>query len=583
MYRKRGLLSVLAIVFVLLVGSASFGQSLSDIRHNIKAKGQKWIAGDTSISMLPDNEKKRRLGLIRQAANGKEKIVQLQEPETGLAPSVDWTNFTTPVRNQGSCGSCWAFAVTGALEANILIRENMPLGEDNRAEQILVSCSGAGSCGGGSVGSASIYVQSVGLPPESDFPYTATDNTCSNAEPGWQDNTSKVGSWSYVNTTPANLTAIKNALSTYGPLVTTMDVYYDFYSYKGGIYEYSTGSLQGGHAVLIVGYTDDPSRPDGGYFKVKNSWGTGWGSGGYFLIGYSQLNKPVYFGEWTLAYTAPALVSPPAAPGGLTASAVSSSRIDLAWTDNSNDEEGFRIERCTGSGCSNFSQLATVGIGVTSYSNTGLTGGASYSYRVRAYNNGGNSAYSGAATATTPAVQPPAAPTGLTPTSASTSQINLTWTDNSSNEAGFKIERCTGSGCTGFAQIATVGAGVRSYSNTGLSANTTYGYRVRAYNADANSAYSGEASAKTLCSCTISPTSKSFPASGGTLSVTVTAAAGCNWTVNESLSWVESVSAASGTGNGSYTYRVATNANRARRAGTINIGGKTHTITQAKK
>ncbi|MGI9180425.1 MAG: fibronectin type III domain-containing protein, partial [Longimicrobiaceae bacterium] len=85
----------------------------------------------------------------------------------------------------------------------------------------------------------------------------------------------------------------------------------------------------------------------------------------------------------------------------------------------------------------------------------------------------------------------------LTATAASNSQINLAWTDNSSNEDGFKIERCTGTSCTNFAQIATVGANVKTYSSTGLSANTTYRYQVRAYNSVGNSVYSNIATATT--------------------------------------------------------------------------------------
>jgi PKD repeat protein len=92
----------------------------------------------------------------------------------------------------------------------------------------------------------------------------------------------------------------------------------------------------------------------------------------------------------------------------------------------------------------------------------------------------------------------PNAPSGLTATAVSTSQINLNWTDNSGNETGFKVERCTGSGCTSFAQIAAVGVNVRSYNNTGLSKSTTYTYRVRAYNAAGNSAYSNAVAGKTL-------------------------------------------------------------------------------------
>jgi hypothetical protein len=86
----------------------------------------------------------------------------------------------------------------------------------------------------------------------------------------------------------------------------------------------------------------------------------------------------------------------------------------------------------------------------------------------------------------------------LSATAVSSSQINLTWNDNSNNETGFKIERCQGNGCTNFLQIAQVGPNVISYSNTGLSHNTRYRYRVRAFNLGGNSAYSNIDGAKTF-------------------------------------------------------------------------------------
>jgi carboxypeptidase T len=188
----------------------------------------------------------------------------------------------------------------------------------------------------------------------------------------------------------------------------------------------------------------------------------------------------------------------PADPANLTASAVSSSQINLAWTDGSANEVGFKIERCTGAGCSNFAQVATAAANATSYSDSGLTASTAYSYRVRAYNGAGDSGYTNVASATTLAAPAlPAAPTNLTATAVSRSQINLAWTDNATSESGFKIERCKGSTCTNFAQIATVGTNVTTYASTGLSRNTAYRYRVRAYNASGNSAYSNIASATT--------------------------------------------------------------------------------------
>ena len=92
----------------------------------------------------------------------------------------------------------------------------------------------------------------------------------------------------------------------------------------------------------------------------------------------------------------------PAAPSDLTATAFNATEIDLTWTDNSTNEAGFKIERCQGAGCSNFVQIATVGANVTAYWDTGLSGGTTYSYRVSAYNSGGDSDYSNIAIATTP-------------------------------------------------------------------------------------------------------------------------------------------------------------------------------------
>ncbi len=98
----------------------------------------------------------------------------------------------------------------------------------------------------------------------------------------------------------------------------------------------------------------------------------------------------------------------------------------------------------------------------------------------------------------TPPPTPPGPPSGLTAFGVSKSQINISWTDASNNEDGFKIERCRGATCTNFAQIATVGSGVTTFANTALTSNTTYRYRVRAFNTGGNSAYSNIAVGRTL-------------------------------------------------------------------------------------
>jgi subtilisin family serine protease len=187
-------------------------------------------------------------------------------------------------------------------------------------------------------------------------------------------------------------------------------------------------------------------------------------------------------------------INPPAntpdAPSGLGVGALSTSEIGLSWTDNANDESGFKIERKTDLAGS-YSHIVTVAANVGSYADTGLHDGTSYDYRVLAFNAAGDSAPS-EDNATTPL----AAPSNLSAVAVSGSRIDLSWTDHSSVESGFKIEQKVESGGT-YTEIAVVGTNVSTYSNTGLDTSTTYYYRVKAYKGGLDSTYSNEAIAGT--------------------------------------------------------------------------------------
>jgi hypothetical protein len=182
-------------------------------------------------------------------------------------------------------------------------------------------------------------------------------------------------------------------------------------------------------------------------------------------------------------------------PSNLAAVATSAG-IDLSWQDNSDNETGFKIERKTGAG-GNYQQIATVGANVIKYSDTGLSGDTTYYYLVRAYSDSGDSSYSNEASATTPLQTIPNAPSSLGAVAISSAQIDLSWQDNSNNESVFKIEHKTGAGGS-YRQVAIVGPNINTYSDTSLIEDTTYYYRVRAYNDAGHSLYSDEAYAMTL-------------------------------------------------------------------------------------
>ena len=137
-----------------------------------------------------------------------------------------------------------------------------------------------------------------------------------------------------------------------------------------------------------------------------------------------------------------------------------------------------------------YSKVKTLAANTTTYTDTGLTPNTTYYYKVKAYNDGGSSDYSNVASQTTKNI-PPAAPSNLSVTGYSTDTITLSWTDNSNNEDGFEVYRST-DGKT-YSKVKTLVANTTTYTDTRLTPNTIYYYKVMAYNNAGNSAYSNTA------------------------------------------------------------------------------------------
>jgi uncharacterized delta-60 repeat protein len=178
----------------------------------------------------------------------------------------------------------------------------------------------------------------------------------------------------------------------------------------------------------------------------------------------------------------PATTLIPPAPGVLAAAAANTTQVNLTWNDTTTGETGFKIERCTGAGCSNFAQIATVTANARSYADTSASLSTTYAYRVLAYGPDWESQYSTTASVTTPA---PGVPGSLTAVRGSEAQVNLAWLDAATDESGYRVERSTDG--VNFVQVGgDLAANTTSYSDLGLTPDTTYTYRVKAFKNAAN-------------------------------------------------------------------------------------------------
>ncbi|HEV2192907.1 MAG TPA: spherulation-specific family 4 protein, partial [Nitrosopumilaceae archaeon] len=264
-------------------------------------------------------------------------------------------------------------------------------------------------------------------------------------------------------------------------------------------------TIQSGSTVLTVGYTPLTYTVTAGsqytvtvanyQTTVFNHWNDGSTNSSKTIIPTQSTTLTAYYS------TGPTV---PQSSTGLTATALSSSQINLSWTAPANNGgsaiTGYKIERSTNAG-STWSTITNTTATAITYSDTGLVASTAYSYRVSAINSVGTSSPSNTASATTQSTTAPQPPTGLTATAVSSSQINLSWTAPTNNGGsaitGYKIERSTDAG-TIWSTIANTTTTAITYSNTGLAHSITYTYKVSAINSVGTGSPSNTASATTF-------------------------------------------------------------------------------------
>jgi cathepsin L len=243
-------------------------------RHN--AGNHTWEAGINQFSdMMPEEFAAFVNGCLVGAENYVSQAVEM----TQAPPQIDWRTkgaVVTRVKNQGSCGSCWAFSSTGSLEGAHQIKNGGTV--PDLSEQQLVDCSGSAGnqgCNGGLMTNSFKWLKQQlpnGATSQDKYAYTARQGSCKKDLPTVSTVENHVA-------LPADENKLGDALGL-GPVSIALSASGTFQSYKSGILETGCGT-QLNHGVLLVGYTPDDKN---GYWIVKNSWGASWGNQGFVWI-----------------------------------------------------------------------------------------------------------------------------------------------------------------------------------------------------------------------------------------------------------------------------------------------------------
>ncbi|XP_044263713.1 procathepsin L-like [Tribolium madens] len=242
--------------------------------------------------MTPEEMRPYTHGLIEPAVMPKPLIEIKSRADLGLNDSVqfpasfDWRDkgMVSDVKNQGGCGSCWAFSSTGAIESQVKIAKGANT-DISVSEQQLVDCdTAADGCSGGWMTDAFTYVeQTGGIDSEASYPYHGVNEKCHFMS---DKVAAKLKGYAYLTGPDENILA--DMVSSKGPISVAFDAEGDFGSYSGGVYyNPNCATNKFTHAVLIVGYGNENGQD---YWLVKNSWGGSWGDHGYFKIARNRDN-----------------------------------------------------------------------------------------------------------------------------------------------------------------------------------------------------------------------------------------------------------------------------------------------------
>jgi cathepsin L len=266
-----------------------FQQNLARIiAHN--RHGKSWRAAVNKFTDMTDEESSRYRGYnlgMAAALKAERPLAKLPHVHLkDLPESVDWRTVTPPivtdVKDQGGCGSCWAFATTEQIECAVaqagsgllvLSPQNVVDCTPNPKQ-----CGGSGGCNGATAELGMGYVRDWGISLDSVYPYTAQTGTCQN-----QTMPKAATIKSFVKLPENDYNALMVAIATQGPIAISVAAG-AWNSYGGGVFQCDSTQVDIDHAVQLVGYGTDPDPSAGDYWIVRNSWGAGWGENGYIRI-----------------------------------------------------------------------------------------------------------------------------------------------------------------------------------------------------------------------------------------------------------------------------------------------------------